>query len=118
LNILLAEDDRNFGLILKSELEQDDHRVDLVSNGVDVVLAVISSSYDFVLLDLRMPRLSGTDALRIIKNLKPHVPVITFSGNAGKSEMEETLECGALKCFSKPFSVAQLKDEIRAFFEN
>jgi hypothetical protein len=32
--------------------------------------------------------------------------------------MEETLQCGALKCFSKPFSVAQLKDEIRAFFEN
>ncbi len=115
LNILLAEDDRNFGLILKSELEQDNHRIDLVFNGVDAVVSFINKCYDFVLLDLRMPRLSGTDALRIIKSIKPRVPIITFSGNAGKDEMEETLQCGALKCFSKPFSVAQLKEEIRCY---
>ena len=118
VNILLADDDRNFGLILKSELEQDHHRVDLVPNGVEAVLNFIKNPYDFVLLDLRMPRLSGTDALRIIKNLNPNVPVITFSGHAGSEEMAETLECGALKCFSKPFSVAQLKGEIRDYFSN
>jgi CheY-like chemotaxis protein len=118
LNILLAEDDRNFGLILKGELEEEGHLVDLVANGVDAVLNFCSNVYDFVLLDLRMPRLGGTDALRIIKNINPQVPAITFSGNAGSSEMEETLQCGAIKCFSKPFSVAQLKDEIREYFSN
>ena len=118
MNILLAEDDRNFGLILKGELEDERHHVDLVANGVEAVLNFLSNAYDFVLLDLRMPRLGGTDALRIIKNINPDVPAIAFSGNAGSSEMEETLQCGAIKCFSKPFSVAQLKDEIRAFFEN
>jgi two-component system, OmpR family, response regulator len=118
LNILLAEDDRNFGSILKSELEQESHCVDLVANGVDAVLNFISKAYDFVLLDLRMPRLGGTDALRIIKNLNPHVPAITFSGHAGSKEMEETLECGALKCFTKPFSISQLKDEIKEYFSS
>jgi two-component system, OmpR family, response regulator len=113
LNILLAEDDRNFGSILKSELEQESYCVDLVLNGVDAVLGFINKSYDFVLLDLRMPRLSGTDALRIIKSIRPHVPVITFSGNAGSNEMEETLRCGALKCFSKPFVIAQLIENIK-----
>jgi DNA-binding response OmpR family regulator len=116
VNILLADDDRNFGLILKSELEQDHHRVDLVPNGVEAVLNFIKNPYDFVLLDLRMPRLSGTDALRIIKNLSPQVPVITFSGNAGTSEMAETLQCGAIKCFSKPFAIAELKRDIKNYF--
>ena len=116
MNILLADDDKNFGLILKSELEEERHRVDLFSNGVEAVLSFINNLYDFVLLDLRMPRLNGTDALRIIKNINPHVPAITFSGNAGSSEMSETLQCGAIKCLSKPFAIAQLKEDIRNFF--
>jgi len=117
LNILLAEDDRNFGLILKGELEDERYHVDLVANGVEAVLNFLGNAYDFVLLDLRMPRLGGTDALRIIKNINPHVPAITFSGNAGNSEMEETLQCGAIKCLLKPFAVAQLKEDIKKFFK-
>ena len=114
MNILLADDDKNFGLILKSELEAECHCVDLVSNGVEAVLSFLKNLYyDFVLLDLRMPRLSGTDALRIIKKIKPEVPVITFSGNAGASEMAETLECGAIKCLSKPFAIAELKENMK-----
>ena len=116
MNILLADDDRNFGLILKSELEADSHNVDFVQNGVEAVLSFINNFYDFVLLDLRMPRLSGTDALRIIKNISPRASVITFSGNAGPGEMAETLQCGAVKCFSKPFSIAELKEDMKIFF--
>jgi len=82
-------------------------------NGVEAVLNFIRKRYDFVLLDLRMPRLSGTDALRIMKDINPSVPAIAFSGNAGSSEMAETLQCGAIKCFSKPFAIAQLKEDIK-----
>ena len=117
LNILLAEDDRNFGFILKGELEQEHYCVDLVPNGVEAVLSFIQKPYDFVLLDLRMPRLSGIDALRIIKNLNPHMPAIAFSGNAGSIEMEETLKCGAVKCFSKPFAIAELIGDLRSYFD-
>ena len=113
MNILLADDDGNFGLALKRELEEDRHLVDLVANGVEAVLRFINNTYDFVLLDLRMPRLGGTDALRIIKNMNPHVPAITFSGNAGPMDMEESARCGAEKCLKKPFSVAQLREDIK-----
>ncbi len=115
MNILLADDDKNFGLILKSELEADRHRVDFVPNGVEAVLSFINNFYDFVLLDLRMPRLSGTDALRIIKNINPRASVFTFSGNAGPAEMQETLQCGAIKCFSKPFSITELKGDMEKY---
>ena len=120
-NILLGEDDKNFGVVLKSELEEDQHEesqyhVDLVPNGVEVVLNFIVTSYDFVLLDIRMPRLNGNDTLRIITKSNPHVPAITFSGNAGGGEMEESVTCGAIKCLRKPFEIAQLKDDIRNHF--
>jgi len=113
LNILLADDDGNFGLTLKRELEEDRHRVHLVPNGVEAVLSFINNPYDFVLLDLRMPRLGGTDALRIIKNINPLVPAITFSGNAGPMDLEESARCGADKCLKKPFNVAQLREDIK-----
>lgn len=112
MRILLIEDDKNFGLIMKNELEAENHRVRLATDGVEGVLSFINGEYDLVLLDLRMPRLAGADALRIIKQLNPSVPAIAFSANAGPWEMQETLSAGARRCLRKPFEVAQLKREI------
>jgi len=114
-NILLAEDDRNFGAVLKNELMEGGYHVDHVSDGVEAVLNFIAKPYHFVLLDIRMPRLGGVDALKIIKKINPSIPVISFSGNAGESEMEETIKCGAMKCLKKPFSLTQLKDDIKNY---
>ncbi len=114
-NILLGEDDRNFGLVLKGELEESQYKVDLVPNGVEAVLKFIATPYHFVLLDILMPRLSGIDALRIIKKINPNIPVISFSGNAGSREMEESIECGAIKCYRKPFWIGQLKNDIENY---
>jgi CheY-like chemotaxis protein len=111
--ILLADDDLRFASVLKNELEGEGYIVDHVKNGVDVVLRCLANPYDLACLDLVMPRLNGIDALRIIKQINPHLPVITISGNAGRKEMEESLEYGAIKCLSKPFKISELKEEIR-----
>ncbi len=116
MKILIAEDDKNFGYILKDSLESDDHTVDLYVDGVRAVLKVIEDDYDFILLDIVMPRLNGIDALRIIKKLKPDMPVITFSGNAGAGEMANSLKAGALRCLTKPFEIAKLKEELEKHF--
>ena len=113
MNILLAEDDKNFGFILKNELEIEKYVIDHVTNGVDAVINFVSKAYNMVLLDLRMPRLDGLDALKIIKRINPNVPVISFSGNASQKEMAQTLEWGAVHALRKPFEISLLKDEIR-----
>lgn len=111
--ILIAEDDRNFGSILKGELEDEGYSADLVTDGVQAVMTFIKKSYDFVLLDIKMPRLDGIDALRIIKALEPGVPAITFSGNAGSGEMAESIRAGAKRCLTKPFDISKLKEDIQ-----
>ena len=117
LKILLAEDDRNFGRVLKSELEDDGYAVDLVGDGVEAVLNFIErdNAYDFLLMDIKMPKLDGINALRIIKRLRLDVPAITISGNAGSGEMAESVRAGAIRCLTKPFELSQLKDEIRKY---
>jgi DNA-binding response OmpR family regulator len=113
LHILLAEDDKNFGIVLKNELEGETYTVDLVNDGVEAVLNFIEKSYDFVLIDIKMPKLDGVSTLKIIKKLKRTVPAIVFSGNAGFSEIEETLTVGAIRYFQKPFEMADLKECIK-----
>lgn len=113
MNILLAEDDRNLGIVIKSELEEENYIVDLVNDGVEAVLRFINNTYDFVLLDIKLPGLYGINALKIIKKLNPNVPAIIFSGNAGNSEMNESIKAGAIICLTKPFGMAQLKDNIK-----
>jgi len=115
MRILLAEDDKNYGTILKKELEEDQHAVEWVIDGVQAVLAFLENSYEAVLLDLRMPRLEGNDTLRILKKIKPEVPIFTITGKGSDEEKKESLKCGALRCFSKPFPIARLKEELQGF---
>lgn len=113
MRILLAEDDRNFGTVLRQELEANGFQVDLASDGVDAVLRFIENEYDMIILDIKMPKLDGIGALRIMKKLNRAVPAIAISGNAGSGEMAESVKAGALRCMTKPFPISQLTDEIR-----
>ena len=113
MRILLADDDNRFGPVLRNELEAENYYVDLVSNGYEAVLRVLDGNkYDVVLLDIMMPLLDGRCALSIIKRLDPEIPVITFSGGAGKQEINDSLRLGAVKCLSKPFEIKELKYHI------
>ena len=115
MNILLVEDDENLGTILKNELEEESHKIDLVHDGVEAVLRFIDKSYGFILLDIMMPKLDGVDTLRIIKRLDPGVPVIAFSGNAAFHQMEQCREEGAIECMTKPFLMGELKQRIENY---
>ena len=112
MRILLADDDKNFGFIMKSELEDAGYSVDIVNDGVEALMSFIENDYKLVLLDLRMPALNGIDTLKVIKKLNNTVPAITFSSIAGDKEKAESIKAGALKCFSKPFEISKLKMEI------
>jgi two-component system response regulator AtoC len=112
MKILVVEDDRNFGRVLTGALRDSGYEVELAVDGVDGVLKFIDNRYDFVLLDIKMPRLDGINALRIIRKLDPEVPAMTYSGNAGSGEMADSVKAGALRCLTKPFELSQLTAEI------
>jgi DNA-binding response OmpR family regulator len=115
MKILIVEDDKNFGFVLKGELESAGYSAELAADGVEGVLKFIDGRYDFVLLDIKMPRLDGINALKIMKKMRPEVPAITYSGNAGSGETAESVRAGAIRCLTKPFEISQLKDEIRKY---
>jgi two-component system OmpR family response regulator len=115
MRILIAEDDKNFGYVLRGELAENGHEIDLALNGVEAVMKFIEQKYDFVLLDIKMPHLDGINALRIIKKLNSSVAAITYSGNAGSGEMADSVKAGAIRCLTKPFAITQLRDELKKY---
>ena len=115
MKILIVEDDKNFRFVLKEELTELGYDVHLAADGVEAVLKCIDEDYGFVLLDIKMPKLDGINTLRIIKKLKPRLSAIAYSGNAGPGEIAEAVKAGAMRCLTKPFGIAQLKDDIRKY---
>lgn len=115
MRILVVEDDKNFGRVLTGALRDSGYDVDLATDGVEGVVKSIDERYDFILLDIRMPKLDGINALRIIKKLDPGVPAMTYSGNAGSGEMAESVKAGAIRCLTKPFEISRLSADINRY---
>jgi len=111
--ILLADDEKNFAEVLKTELNEAGYNVILVRDGVEAVIKAIDNRFDMALLDIMMPNLDGVNAVRILKKMHPDLPVITFSGVAGSGDMASSIKAGAIRCLTKPFSIEQLLAEIK-----
>lgn len=122
MKILLADDDYNFGYVLKNELEEHRFIVDMVSNGVDAILKLMENEYGFILVDIKMPRLNGLDTMKIIEALRtsrainPQTQVILFSGE-NDNYREEAMRSGAIKYISKPFNIEALTQFIKGLSE-
>ena len=64
MKVLIAEDDKNFGRVLSDAMRENGYDVDHAVDGLEAVLKFIDKKYDFVLLDIKMPRLDGINALQ------------------------------------------------------
>lgn len=110
-HVLVADDEPHIGRIIKMKLEQGPFRVSLVYDGQEALDFVLGDDpLDLVVLDLMMPRLSGLDVLRRIREeerLKSLPCIILTAGGDAKHE-RDALELGATQFITKPFSPKKL----------
>ena len=114
--ILLAEDETTTREIVGHLLAQEGYQVDTAANGREALSAVIVGNYDLVLMDVRMPTLSGTEVTRLIRSLpnaKRHTPVIAMTANAFNLFAQEMQEAGMNGYLMKPVSAPALLDCVR-----
>jgi DNA-binding response OmpR family regulator len=91
------------------------YEVVAASNGEDAVQTALREIPDLVLMDVRMPRMTGYDACRLMKanpNLRD-VPVVFLSAKGQESEIQSGLDAGAEEYLLKPFSPAELTNRVR-----
>ena len=115
--ILVAEDDQDIRELIVLTLQFSGFEVESVEDGAAAVSTVQSGEgqYDLILMDVRMPHMTGYEACRRIKELDiaKHIPVIFLSAKGQEAEVQTGLDAGAEMYILKPFAPDELIDTVK-----
>lgn len=114
MRILIAEDEVSTAKALKVLLEKAKYIVDTVHNGNDAWEYVQACSYDVVVLDIMMPKMSGIEVLKNMRRAHMATPVLMLTAKAEIEDRVEGLEAGADDYLPKPFATNELIARIKA----
>ena len=117
--ILVAEDEPDIRRLITLTLEYNGFEVVSVNDGFEAVTAAKGGGFDLILLDVRMPRITGYDACRQIKELTvtKDTPIVFLSAKGQESEVEAGLEAGADEYILKPFAPNDLVERINFYLD-
>src|SRR5713101_4502587 len=114
--LLIVDDEVSFSRLLQYDL-QDDYELDLSSDGTEAVNKVQKTLYDLILLDIKLPRMDGTEVLKILKESTPSTPVIMISGQGDISTAVKCMKLGADDYVQKPHDINELLNKIEHALE-
>jgi two-component system, OmpR family, response regulator len=114
MHILVIEDDRPLARILRKSIESSGHTVDIVGDGDEGLRLARTRAHDALVLDLQLPRLSGTEVCRRLRDDGNAVPIIMLTARGTVADRIEGLDVGADDYLPKPFSLAELQARLRA----
>ncbi|MGB9619946.1 MAG: response regulator [Armatimonadota bacterium] len=112
LKILLVDDDRSLLDILGSLLQLEGHDVVAVPSAHEGLLKMKESKFDLVLADNKMPRTTGMDMLKVIKEEYPDTKVVIMTAYASVDNTVEAWRLGVFDYLPKPFKLADLRQVI------
>lgn len=113
IKVLIVEDDLKISRFLELELEHEGYETDAVADGREGLGKVNEFKYDIVLLDLMLPKLSGIEVCRRMRNAENHTPVIMLTAKDDVSDKVTGLDSGADDYVTKPFAIEELLARIR-----
>jgi DNA-binding response OmpR family regulator len=112
--ILVVEDDHAVQKALRRLFEAEGYAVQIAPDGLAAVESFKTTTPSAVVLDLRLPGLSGSEVCREFKQQSPAVPIIVLSATSDVSDKVLLLELGADDYVTKPFSPRELLARVRA----
>ena len=115
--VLVADDHEDTRLLFRTVLEVRGYSVIEAADGEETVRTAESAHPDLILMDGSLPRLSGVDATRLIResNHIGHVPIVFISGHSGAAFLALAREAGCDEYLIKPFELAQLDDLLEKY---
>ncbi len=111
--ILIIDDEKRICEEFRDLLEEDDHQVDIATNGPDAFCIVREKAFDVIFLDVLLPRMEGRQIFEELRKINEKVPVVFMSGYLPPNKEKEALELGAKACLRKPLDLEQIKKIIR-----
>ncbi|MBQ1941477.1 MAG: response regulator [Selenomonadaceae bacterium] len=112
LKILVTDDSKLLRKKLRGELEELGCEVIEAENGKEAIMQDLKEQPDGVILDIVMPEVGGIEALQVIKEVSPELPIIMLSSAGTTQKLKQTLELGALDFIQKPYGSEQIKQAV------
>ncbi len=112
-NILIIDDEKSIRKTLREILEYENYKVEEAGDGSEGLNMLKANSYEVVLLDIKMPKMDGMEALEKIRILYPDLPVIMVSGHGTLETAVEAVRKGAYDYVAKPMDLNRLLITVR-----
>jgi len=109
VKVLVVDDDKSHRFMLKSMFAEWDWNVEEADDGTTAVAAVEVHSYDAILMDVRMAKMDGMEALRRIHTFNPAIPVVIMTAYSSVDSAVEAIKIGAHDYLTKPLDFERLR---------
>jgi len=117
--IMIAEDERDIRDLITFTLRFAGHEVITAVNGEEAYILAKETLPDLILMDVRMPKMTGYEACKALKLEKSteNIPVVFLSAKGQEAEVQTGMEAGAVEYILKPFSPDQLTERVQAILK-
>jgi DNA-binding response OmpR family regulator len=112
--ILVVEDEQQMAQVLKDNFEIEGYEVVVANNGETALNFILDTSFDLVLLDVMLPRISGFDVCKTARQKGIETPIIMLTAKGDENDKVRGLENGADDYVTKPFSLIELLARVKA----
>lgn len=117
-HVLVVDDQKGVRQLLQIFFQEEGFKTTAVSNGQEAVNFLHSQKPDLIVMDVKMPIMSGLEALSHIKKLHPGIPVIMMTAYADEVKRKKLVNLGAKMCLFKPLDLEQLLDTVNRILNN
>jgi two-component system, OmpR family, copper resistance phosphate regulon response regulator CusR len=114
MRILIAEDDAPLATVIAQAFKSEGHVAEVACDGHDALQRMQKEEFDFLILDLNLPVISGSEVLQKVRSENPDVPILILTATDEVAERVTCLDAGADDYLTKPFSFSELSARIRA----
>ncbi len=114
-SILVVDDENIIRALFRETLEELGHRVITAETGLKGLELVKKQDFDLVFLDLKMPGMDGAELFRLIKTIKPKLPVTIITGYPDSAMMARALAQGPFGVMKKPFDEQDIVAAVNSF---
>jgi len=106
--ILIVDDEKDMCNFVSKFIKEDGYHSETVHKGKQALGKIKKKRYDLIILDYRLPDISGLEVLREISQLRPKLPVIMISAYGNEAIEEKANKLGAIAFLDKPFDLLKL----------
>ncbi|MFP4457638.1 MAG: response regulator [Clostridia bacterium] len=108
--LLIVDDETNIRMTLKQCFSAEKYDIDMAVNGQEALKKITDNDYDVVLLDIRMPGLTGLEVLEKVRENNIDVDVVMMTAYGSVEKAVEAMKLGAIDFIGKPFTPTQIRE--------